>query len=272
MGHTRLGALPKTRQWKAVALEYANAGSDLDGSDPATSDFAHEVARIADAAMVAASKAFELAKRDTLLGEALFLLTQVALASRRTDRDEALASLGIQLVGTPTPVALVAELNRLLDDARFADGQFSDVGEMAQAALSETLAEWFRSGTGDLFASPAEGFWKSLHGLGTQKAFGAVTRDFVGNLIARMLGFHLSRVVAPGDGQHLLRGTADASRFHGELRAHARERAFIVRDFAAGWFSKREFEQGIDRISTRRFAAHALKKVIDELHRDAARG
>lgn len=272
MGHTRLGNLPKTREWKAVARQFANAGSDLDGADQATSDFGYEVARIADAAMSAASAAFEVAKRDETLGDALFLLTQVALASRREQRDEALASLGIQLSGLPTPVALIAEVNRVLDDARLADGRFSDVGEMAQAALSETLAEWFRGGTGDLFASEADDFWRSMHGLGTQKAFGAVTRDFMGNLIARMLGFHLSRVVAPGDGQHLLRGAADASRFRQELRQHARERAFIVRDFAAGWFSKREFEHGIDRASARRFAAHALTKVIADFRKDAARG
>lgn len=270
MGHTRLGTLPKTRQWKAVAQVYANAGSDLDGSDPATSDFTHEVARIADAAMTAATVALEGARRDELLGEALFLLTQIALAARREDRNDALARLGIQIQDPPSPIALITDLNRVLDEARMSSGVFSDVGEMAQAAFSETLAEWFRSGTPDLFATQAEQFWQSMHALGAQKAFGAVTRDFMGNLIARMLGFHLSRVVSPGGGQHLLRGASDASRFREELRQHARERAFIVRDFASGWFSKREFQHGIDRASTQRFVAHALKKVADEFRKGAA--
>jgi hypothetical protein len=272
MGHTRLGTLPKTRQWNTVAEVYANAGSDLDGSNPATSDFKYEVARIADAAMVAATAAFENAKRDALLGEALFLLTQVALAARRENREAALAQLGVHLPGSPTPISLVTELNRVLDEARLSSGTFSDVGEMAQAAMSETLSEWFRKGTADLFATKTEQFWQSMYALGTQKAFGTLTRDFMGNLIARILGFHLSRIVAPGDGQSLLRGVSDASRFRAELRQHAQERAFIVRDFAAGWFSKREFEHGIDRASTRRFGAHALKKVVDELRKDSVNG
>jgi hypothetical protein len=272
MGHTRLGTLPRSREWKAVAALYANVGAELDGSNPATSDFAYEVARLADAAMAAASKAFVAAKSDTMLGEAVFLLTQVALAARRDNPSQALSELGLALPGAPTPLALVSELNRALDDARFATGNLSDVGEMAQAALSETLVGWFRSGTADLFAAPAEQFWQSMHGLGTQKAFGNITRDFTSNLIARMLGFHLSRVVGPGNGQHLIRGAADAARFREELNRHARERALIVRDFAGGWFSKREFQHGIDRASARRFAAHAMKKVTDEFTRSSALG
>ncbi len=220
--------------------------------------------------MVAAAAAFEGAKRDEILGDALFLLTQVALAARRQDRDDALALLGIRLDGPATPVALVAEVNRILDDVRAARAAYSDVGEMAQAALAETLSDWFRTHTVDLFAPPSEQFWRSMHELGTQKAFGTVTRDFMGNLIARMLNFHLSRIVAPGGEQHLLRGAADATRFRQELRQHSRERAFIVKSFAEGWFSKREFEHGIDRPSAKRFVAHALKKVIDEFQKDRA--
>jgi len=270
MGHTRLGRLPRTKAWNAVAEIYANAGTDLDGSDPARSDFRHEVTRIADAAMAAAVVQFEGAKRDEMLGDALFLLTQVALAARRPDRDDALALLGVSFDAVPNPVTLVAEVNRLLDDAREARSAYSDVGEMAQAALAETLSEWFRGRTVDLFSSQPEQFWRSMHDLGTQKSFGSVARDFMGNLIARMLNFHLSRIVAPGGDQHLLRGAADATRFRQELRQHSRERALIVKSFAEGWFSKREFEHGIDKASARRFVAHALKKIVDEFRKDRA--
>lgn len=269
MGHTRLGTLPKTRAWKDVVSVYAGA----DASPPERTDFGHEVARVADSAMQAAAAALKAARGDRGVAHVFFLLTQIALAARRQDPEGALWEIGISLPPDASRLDLSAEVNRALDDHFLgAGGAPSDLAEMAQLALAETLASWFRGRPSDLFASPREQFWGDLRALGTQMAFGGIARQFFGNLIGRLLGFHLSRVVRPGEGQSLIGDAGDLTRFNDELRRHALERALVVRDFAGGWFSKTEFERGIDPSNVRRFVAHALRKVAAEFRRGADRG
>lgn len=259
MGHTRLGQIPKSQRWQAVVSTFAGADAGADGSN-----FANEVGRIADAAMEAAARAITGSGPTGDIGEVFYLLTQVALAAKRPDPKSALRLLGIDISADPSPIAFAAEIHGALD-RRFAQlGGRSDVAEIAQLSVGEALGRYLGQQEGDLFASSSEQLNQSLASLARQSSFGNVARDFFGTFVSRLLGFYLSRVVHPGDGQSLIGSLGDMTRFNEQLKLHGYQRSRIVHDFAEKWFSKTEFEKGIDRGNAKRFVGYALKKIRDD--------
>lgn len=267
MGHSRLGKIPTSKAWKAVVGTYAGADAGQDGSN-----FAQEVERIATKAMEASAGTVRAAKDDGGVTPVFYLLTQLALAARRPDFLGAMEQVGIHLSADASSLDLTVEVHRVLDDMFFADGRRSDVGELAQLALGETLAGYLHAQPRDMLGDNIGQLQRDLRGLGTQKAFGEVSQEFFGSFISRLLNFNLSRIVRTGEGQSLIGDVDDLSRFNAELRQHSRQRATIVRDFAAKWFAKTEFEVGIDPARTKRFVAHTLKKVEDEFRRSSKGG
>ena len=246
---------------------YAGANAGQDGGN-----FSQEVERVATKAMEASAGAVRAAKEDGGVVPVFYLLTQLALAARRPDFLDALDQIGIHLSADATNLDLTVEVHRVLDDTFFAGGRRSDVGELAQLALGETLAGYLRAQPRDMLGDNIGQLRRDLRGLGTQNAFGEVSQEFFGSFISRLLNFNLSRIVRTGEGQSLIGDVGDLSRFNAELRQHSRQRATIVRDFAGKWFAKTEFEVGIDPARTRRFVAYALKKVEDEFRRGAKGG
>lgn len=219
--------------------------------------------------MEASAKAVKAAKADGAVAQVFYLMTQLALAARRPDLAQALAKLDIHLTDGASHLDLTVEIHRVLDERLLESGRRTDVGEMAQLAMGEALASYLRTQPRDMFADAAGQVRRDLQGLGTQKAFGQLSHEFFGGFVARLLGFNLSRLVRTGDGQSLIGDVGDLSRFNAELRHHSRQRAEIVRDFAAKWFSKREFQEGIGPDNAKRFVSHALKKLEAEFRRGA---
>ncbi len=278
MGHTRLGTLPKSRSWRAVAAMLASDGTGdgvgLGGGESTAgstqkTDFGYEVSRIAELAMEGAAAAFEKGQGDPGIADAFFLLTKVATACRTDKPAETLWELGLQLPAEPSGADVLGAVNQAIDDAAFAFGSRSDLSEMGQAAMSEALAGWLRSRNdqGSLFGLPKNKLWSDLRGLATQDGFAEVSHRMFAGLAARLLGFYLSRAVRPLQDEGVLVGNiGDMRRFEEELRRHSLERARIARDFAGTWFTKQEFQRGgIDRAKARRFVGYAMKKMATEL-------
>ncbi|WP_042426507.1 hypothetical protein [Comamonas granuli] len=80
MGHVRLGVLPRTKAWKEV-VELIAAGAD--------------VSQIANATITAAEKAFSFVMDDVGYTEAVWLMTQMAIAAKKPDIHQHLAAAGI---------------------------------------------------------------------------------------------------------------------------------------------------------------------------------
>jgi hypothetical protein len=262
MGHTRLGQIPTTRRWRDVVAIFAAAGANI-GSASAPD----EVPRLAASTMDAAAGALKAGLKDGGIAHVFFVLTQLALSTRRASSDEALRALGITLPAQASHLDLTSEVHRVLDEHFLRVGKKSDLAEMAQLALGETLTAFFRSQPSDLFSPSAAQVQRDLHQLGTQRTFGEISRGFFSSLMSRMLGFYLSKFVLPGEGQRLIGGASDLTRFNAELRIHTYQRAAIIHEFAEKWFSKTEFEKGIDPANARRFVAYACKKIEMEFLR-----
>jgi hypothetical protein len=265
MGHTRLGKIPTTKAWREVVRAFTDAGH---GREPLS--YSAEVARIASSTMEAAAGAMRAARNDGGISHTFFLLTQLALAARRKELGDALAAIGIRLPKNASAFDLTIEVHRVVDEHFMRLGQKSDLAEMGQLALGETLASYFRSRPRDLFASAGDQLHSDLHALGGQSVFGEVSRKFFANLMTRMLGFYLSKIVRPASDHKLVANVEGLTRFNEELKQHSFQRSLVVHEFAAKWFSKTEFQRGIDERNARRFVSYACKKIEIEFMRGAA--
>lgn len=259
MGHTRLGKIPTTRQWRDVVAIFASAKSTL-----GLSAGSQDISQLTGATARASSNALRAGVRDGGLAYIFYFLTQLALSARRAEPRQALNELGLQLPRDPTHLDLTIEIHRVFDEHFKATNQKSDVAEIAQLAAGETLSDFFRSQPRDLFAASETQLFRDLHKLGAQKAFGEVSRHFFSNFMSRLLGFYLSKFVLPGGRQRLVNSADELTQFNTILRQHTYQRAAIIHEFAEKWFSKTEFEKGIDPKNTRRFVAYALKKLESE--------
>ncbi len=257
MGHIRLGRLPKSQRWQQVVGLLSANGTV--GPDPA---------RVAAATARAARTRLGRLESDPVLGYAVWLLARLAAAARRPDFAEAAALLGLDVRADDSVVGVVAQVaDRVRDEVERhpGSGPFGDLAALAQRrALLESVGSEGRS----LFGGPAEDLERAFRAHATPARFGAVARRFFGDLLARTLRFYVDRelplLVGPGSG---LADLDRAEAFAADLDRHARQSARVVEQFAADWYSLRDWESGgaIGRDEAQAFVAVALGKLRAEL-------
>lgn len=256
MGHIRLGNLPRTRKWQqVVALIEGGAGT----------------AQIANATITAAEKGLKLAAEDKGLVETIWLLTQLPLAARSDNFAQALQSTGLDVSDSPSLMEVIGAFSDAIDKKLANNGGRTDLGEMAQMAASETMAEIIGSRTQSLFGTTPDDVKNAFSKLATNKQFSTFARDFFSRLTNKCLDYFVSRAVAHhvGEGRRF-RTLAQQGEFSKALGTHSREASRIVEDFSGGWFSKTNWEKkGISRQDAAGFAHVAMKKIVAELKEGA---
>lgn len=259
MGHVRLGRLPATRKWNdVVAL--------LGGGAP--------VGDIAGASAEAAEASLSAARDDPALLRAVWLLMQLPLAARSGDFEASLAKLGLDVPNNPGLSDLLGAIAESVDRHATLAGGRTDLGELAQSALVQSLASVVGGELPQLFGSTAEDVRSALGRFAGKSSFGRLARDFLATLTLKHLDYYLSRSVPDLVGAESgFSDIADHSRFNEALELHCREASRIVEDFAGAWFSKTQYESGISPEKARGFAFVALRKIGAELKaRRAANG
>lgn len=266
MGHTRLGTVPKTRKWNEI-VEHV-AGRTLTGDVASTTA---SVGAIAAQTLDAAQKGLDRANDDPGVRYTFYLMTQVALASRTADWERALAKHGIHLSDDSTVFDLTAQVQDAIDRyvSRNTSGP-TDLSEIAQQSAGEAITTLAGSRTVSLFGGGSAGVQNAIRSLSTKKGFGELGQRFFGRFIARSLSFYLSRVTASTLGGPRLRDLGDVAEFNSPLRAHCDQSAWIVRDFCGQWYSKTEYQKGIDLKNASSFLAVAMKKLRSELAKQKA--
>lgn len=266
MGHTRLGAVPKTRKWNELVEQIA--GLNLAGD---VASAAADVYAIAARTLKATQRGLDKASDDPGVRYTFFLLTQVALASRTSDWQSALGEHGIHLSDDSTVFDFTAEVQDAID--RYVSQNPSgatDLSEIAQQSAGEAITSLAGLRTVSLFGGSSADVQNAIRSLSTKKGFGELGQRFFGRFVARFLNFYLSRVTAANLGSPRLRHLGDVAQFNDALKVHCEQSARIVRDFCGEWYSKTEYQQGIDLENTSRFLAVALKKLRSELEQQRA--
>lgn len=265
MGHTRLGSIPKSQKWSAVVAQLAGpTQAPVFGDQLELSDL---VADVANSSLEAASAGLRRAADDLGLSYSFYLLAQLALASREENWQDRLRNFGIHLAEGATVFDLTVELQSAVDDYLLKRGHSSDISEMAQRAVGEAVSSLAGPESITLFGAGRDELRSAVHSLSTKKGFGLLGQRFFGRFMAHFLNFYLSRVTAFELGGGHLQQLGDISRFNEALEEHCEQSARVVRDFSSGWYSKTEYEAGIDLQNSSRFVAIALQKLRDELQR-----
>jgi len=257
MGHSRLGWLPQTYAWQDVIALIAD-GASADA--------------IADATLDAARKGLEQAVRDPGLRQVFLLLAEVALASRKGNFALELAGLGVPVKGAPSAFELVGAFTDAIDNHLAQTGGRTDFGEMAQMAAAESLAELVAPRSPTLFDTAPVEVREAVKGLSTQRGFSTLAHDFFAKLTRRLLNYHLSRELSAHVGPGLrFRDVQDHGRFLERLDHTCSQVALIVRDYAGEWYSKTNYEGGVNATKVRLFIHTSMRKLREELKRRGAR-
>ena len=255
MGHTQLGALPRTKEWREVVGLIA-AGADVE--------------TVAQATIKAADKAFSFVQDDCGYNHAVWLLTQLGLAGKSPNPLEHLREQGVNIPDNTSLPEVVSALSQALDVAAYQKGKNSDLGELAHRALVDAVIARMepKIEQQSLFNMQADDTKRALSDFSKEKEFSQLSREFYSRLTRECMQYFLSRTLAThlGNGQRFATMN-QMSQFEEAMATHCREAAVIVEQFSGEWFSKHRYEEGgtISRDSVQGFASWALKKINDEL-------
>jgi hypothetical protein len=251
MGHIRLGRLPRTRNWDQV-VSLINSGADA--------------ADVAIAVLWASRNGLKIAATDPTLIYSTWLLTQIPLAAKSSNFSEELRKRGLDVSQQPTLMEVVGAFTDAVDVFTNQQGRRSDLGEMAQLSAVESLTKLVGEKTRSLFGVNPEDSQRALKSFSTTKEFSILARDFFARLLNRHLSYYLSRELSNHvGGGHRFANIQGHIEFNQALDLYCRQAVRIVKEFAGGWFSKANYEGGIDQDKAGNFAYVALKKIRAEL-------
>ena len=254
MGHVRLGTLPRSKRWRDVV--------GLLKSDASLQDVAEAAARASEADLSHASD-------DPLFQYVTSLLVQLPLAARAPGFEDGLERLGIDRDRGASVSALLTGIDEAIERRAFDGGRSSDAGELARAALLESLSENLRGRLPTLFEPTPQEVRKALAGFAGGDRFALLARDFFARLTYRSLDWYLSRELAnhTGPGKRF-DSDADRTAFQGALARHTYEASRIVEAYAGGWYGKTVWrDQSLSQDAINDFTRYAFKKMRLELGR-----
>ena len=257
MGHIRLGTLQQSKKWRDVV--------GLLESDAPIADIAEAAAKASELDLKRASDdpAFQFVSR---------LMVELPILARSPDFGAALRDLSIGPESLNSVSALMAGVSGAVDRAIFDLGQGSDAGDLARAALVESLSVRLRDKLPTLFEPTPQEIRKALASFSTGQEFGTLARDFFARLTYKSLDYYLSRELANHTGSNL-RFADDAARveFERSLKLHTFEASRIVEEFAGGWYGKTVWkEQRLSGPTINKFTKYAFQKMRTELGRRRA--
>lgn len=251
MGHVRLGALPKSREWTEV-VELLAKGSDV-------SDLAAAVAIAAEDELISA-------RGDPVLANTVWLLTQLPLAARGDRFAAELTALGFAPGSEQSLLSILAGFSSAVHSQLSGTAGRTDLGELARQAAAESLTSLIGAQMPGLFGPSADDLRIELGKFASKDRFAKLARDFFARLTNKTLYYYLSRVLADHVGPGRAYGSLQQqAQFRIALEQHCREASLIVEQFAGGWFSKANFQGRLTRESAQSFSDYALKKMRDEL-------
>ena len=257
MGHIRLGTLPQSKKWRDVVRLLDSSASLED---------------VAEAAARASELDLSRASDDPNFQFVTQLLVKLPLLARAPGFEVAMADLGIEHSALESVTGLLAGLNGAISQQSFDQGRSSDAGEMARAALLESLSVQIQDRLPTLFEPTPQEIRKALASFASGQNFAGLSRDFFARLSCRSLDYYLSRELAnhTGPGKRFA-DDADRTAFERALSQHTFEASRIVEEFAGGWYGKTVWkEQTLSQDKINNFTRYAFKKMRSELGRRRA--
>jgi hypothetical protein len=256
MGHERVGALPKTKEWRRI----------VEGIGAATG--APEVLHdIATATLLQVRQRFDRIAADSGFQAAFRFILGLATDARLPDPEGTYPRL--DLASNQSAIRLTSELRSWVD-AQAASLEYAEIGKRAAA---DAIAFWIttRSRQRDFFGSErvASEVWAEARNAG---AFSDLSRVFFGKFTERYLRYFLDR-----EASAQLPDLAARERFasgltqHIEVLAqHSFEATKITQSFAAGWYNNHARASRPTSEAVYGFLSFAMGKLRQELLRESS--
>lgn len=258
MGHERVGALPKSKQWRQVVHGLSSLASHPGRVDAVAVD---TLGLVRDR--------FRALQNDASVQSSFAFLVRLAVAARNGGVPALVGSTKTQAEVAPIVVAMALKRHVALSIDNI------EHGALSQEAAVDAVAKWHAArkegGQDSLFEGDlADDPWGTLGG---GAGFCELSRQYFASLTERYLNYFLEREAASALGNIQTRQAV-----HDELRAHvdtvsqhAFETALITQSFAAGWFTA----NAVDGVPTDdqigRFVAHAMGKMRGEFNREVSK-
>lgn len=254
MGHIRLGRLPKLRPWTGVF-------SALDSADL-------DVAELAKATAVAAQQQFKTLEGNEAINYCFWVLVRIAAAAKRKDLSGELERLGANSNNVTSGLTFIHEVSRAVEKELKQRGQANVFVRMAALSLRDILTANIVERSQTLFGTSFKDVESACRSFSSPKPFGQITKEFYASFTSRSLLFlvdkELSNYVGPGKS---ISSPDQALELHSAVKRYCLETAKIVEEFAAGWFSKNNWQTdyNISEDTTQGFTSYALQKIQMDL-------
>lgn len=254
MGHIRVGRLPKTQPWVAVfgALERDNI----------------DVNELARTTAQAAQQELAALEGDPSINYCFWFLVRIVTGARSNDFAGELERIGVHIVQPVSGLSFVQQVSRALNRGLSKRGDRSVFVRMAELSLRETLSSYIVEQSKSLFGTSLKEIESACRAISSRKRFGQVTKEFFARFSSRIILFLVDKELSNYIGAD---GSLDSPQqvleFQRALDRHCYESSKIIEDFAAGWFSKQNWESNND-ISEEQalgFTSYALHKIQMEL-------
>lgn len=248
MGHQYIERLPRTRTWKNIILMIQN-GADAKA--------------VAEAVVKAARRVILPLAEDRGVVEATWFLIRLPIVAREEDLPAALRRLGLKVEDSPGLFDIVAAVSDAVDGG-VPISHRTDLGEMAQTALSETLIHEFGNRVANLYGEDVAEVHRAFSATATVKQFGRMAVAYMSRFVGKVLNYFVSRTLADHVGEsRRFRTLEDQAAFTDAVNVYAGEVAAGIDDYAGRWFAKwKERTEGrISREEAGAFLSHAADKL-----------
>jgi hypothetical protein len=260
MGHLRLGILPKTTNWnKLIGLLEENPNNS---------------SSVANATLFASRNELDRLKRDPNIGYCFWLLTRITWSARQSDFLENLQQIGIGVTSSSSTFNFISAVS---DHARkkFKEDEGSSVfREIALQSLKNTLSETTLDKANSLFGSTIDNVQDACKAYSSRKQFGILSRRFFSSFLKQFLKYFIDKEISNHIGSgRILENIQASNQFSESLSTYSWQSSKIMEDFAAGWYSKKnwETEGDITPEDAQKFVAVSLRKLQMEIGREEER-
>jgi len=246
MGHTKLGALPKSKKWIEV-INLIDSDTDL--------------SEIALAVLKASEKAFDKIPFDRGLILTYWLMTQIPLAAKKEDFTKALNLIDIHVSKEPGIFEIIASFNESIERQLRPNGLVSDISEMALSSASESLSAIVYEKSNSLFGRTSEDIKNVFASFAQSREFANLGREFFSRFTEKYLMYFLSKELSNHISEHKrFNDISSHEVFKQALSTYCWEIAKIVEGFSGAWYAKYQSEE-----LSKGWVSGFLKDAVDKL-------
>ena len=256
MGHERIGFLPHTKQWKAIANQLSQFG-DGDAN----------IVEVINSTLDATKKLYEKMPYDESVVKAVSFIATLSFSAKQSDQIRFLNENGYFVDGQMSLFSLMESVQKYITTD---DGSL-ETNKLARDATLQAIIDYqqrHETNQLSLFSDQPQNVWENV---GSGAAFCEMARTFFSSFTERQLNYYLERVAASciDDYGKLDQFNRQLSTQSKAIADHAFEISKLTESFAAGWFNKNVADSLPNEKQIEGFLKMSFGKLREEFRREA---